>query len=203
MTIVLNLISELIPIVNLPVIQMNLQLANVIQQSLPYGRSNGSLPELKTTTKAATSQKGIWKRSKPKLEVQIKEEIRVIMSRVSTTTAELYGTVNLVTDQEGDLKDTKLKLAFSKLSKPVSALFHSSATVTSSHPNNFVVSMEQVYSYLIISFLYLFLIFRVFYLLLLYFPFGFWKIIIEWYNNLIKSVQLLCYLKFSKTSWST
>ena len=142
----LTLISKLIPIVNLPIVQMNTQLANVIQQSLPYGRSNGSMSELKTSIKPVSNQKGIWKRSKPKLEVLIKEEIRVLISRVSTTNAELYGAINLVSDQEGDLNHTKLKLVFNKLSKPVSVLFHSSAAVTSSEQNTFFVSAEQVRS---------------------------------------------------------
>lgn len=141
--IVMNLISKLIPIVDLPIAQISIQLANIIQQYLPFGRSNGYMAELRTSTKTVSNQKAIWKRSKPKLEVLIKEEIRVILSRASTT-AELNGTLSLVADQKGDLNGTKLKLAFSKLSKPASVLFHSSAAVTSLDQNTFLISIEKV-----------------------------------------------------------
>merc|ERR550534_1438989 len=100
------------------------------------------MAELRTSTKTVSNQKAIWKRSKPKLEVLIKEEIRVILSRASTT-AELNGTLSLVADQKGDLNGTKLKLAFSKLSKPASVLFHSSAAVTSLDQNTFLISIEK------------------------------------------------------------
>jgi len=142
LTIILDLLSKLTPIVNLSTTQMNIQLTNIIQERFPYGRVNNSVSDVHTKTKPIANQKGIWKRSKPKLEIQIKEEIRVILSNQPTSrTAELYGTINLLTNQ-GDLSDIKLNLTFTKLSKPVGVLFHSCTRSSPLNENKFLLSVE-------------------------------------------------------------
>ncbi len=71
----------------------------------------------------------MWLRSRPKLEAQVKEEVRMIASSHSVI-AEMYGTIYFtIADSEVDCNGIRLELVFSKQTGLPTALFHPSALV--------------------------------------------------------------------------
>ena len=122
------MLSKLVHIVQLPLSKMNDQLNKTIHQWLPFGRPNGQ-QQLELLNKPATTQKSMWLRSKPKIEVQVKEEVRMVASSRSVK-AEVYGTVYFILEQDVDCSHSiRLELGFSKLPGIPSALFHPSVIV--------------------------------------------------------------------------
>lgn len=103
---------------------MSEQLNKTIQQWLPFGRASGH-QQLELLAKPATTQKAMWLRSKPKVEVHVKEEVRMTATSLSNT-AELFGTVTIIVEPEVDCNGIKLELSFGKLPNLPSLLFHPS-----------------------------------------------------------------------------
>lgn len=135
--IILELLSKLSHIVQLSnVNKMTTQLDHAIQQYLPFGRASGYHHLELLTAKPSSQSKGMWSmRSKPRLDIQIKEEVRMVTSSVITV-AELYGTVYATTvDAEGDYSGMNLNLQFSKLADLPTMLFHPSAVVKNDGSN--------------------------------------------------------------------
>lgn len=129
--IVFELLSKLGHIIQISAVnKMCTELQGKIQQWLPFGRASGHHHLELMMTKSSGQSKGRWSmRSKPKLEVQIKEEVRMMTSN-NDTISELYGTVYLTApESEGDFSGTSLNIAFPKLVQPPVMLFHSCAIV--------------------------------------------------------------------------
>jgi len=140
--IVLELLSKLVHVVQLPLSKMSDQLNRTIQQWLPFGRASGQ-QQLELLNKSATIQKSMWLRSKPKIEVQVKEEVRMIASSLSVK-ADVYGTIYFILEQDVDCNHSiRLELGFSKLTGIPSALFHSSALVYW-EKNNCTINIQQL-----------------------------------------------------------
>ena len=119
------MLSKLVHIVQQPISKMSDHLNRTIQLWFPFGRASGH-QQLELLTKPAVTQKSMWLRSKPKLEVQVKEEIRMIASNHSIA-AEVYGNIYFTTESEVDCNDIKLELTFvNKQSVLPTALFHPS-----------------------------------------------------------------------------
>lgn len=124
--IVLELLSKLVHLIQLPPSKMADQLNRTIQQWLPFGRASG-YQQLELRNLPPASQKTMWLRSRPKIELQIKEEVRMIASNLSVK-ADAYGTIYLTVDPDAECNNNiKLELGFSKLPGIPSALFHPSA----------------------------------------------------------------------------
>lgn len=121
---VLELLSKLVHIVQFPISKMSEQLNRTIQQWLPFGRASGH-QQLELLAKPATTQKSMWLRSKPKVEVHVKEEMRMTATGLSST-AELFGTIIFIVEPEVDCNGIKLELSFGKLPILPSLLFHPS-----------------------------------------------------------------------------
>ncbi|XP_046653597.1 uncharacterized protein LOC124344168 isoform X2 [Daphnia pulicaria] len=139
--IVLELLSKLVHVIQLPLVKMSDQLNRTIQQWLPFGRASGQ-QQLELLNKSATTQKS-WLRSKPKIEVQVKEEVRMVASNLSVR-AEVYGTIYFIIEQDVDCcHSIRLELGFSKLPGIPSALFHSSALVHW-EKNNCTINIQQL-----------------------------------------------------------
>ena len=98
------------------------QLPNIIQQWLPFGRDSGRR-HLEILMKPAAISKGMW-RSKPKLDIHIKEEVRMCSSSTSELKTEVYGTIALTAEPEVDFNGRKLQLLFSRLTNLPTLLFH-------------------------------------------------------------------------------
>lgn len=130
MAIVLELLSKLTHIIQIPsVTKMAEQLNTAIQNWFPFGRASGN-QQLELSVKPVSHKKS-WLKSKPKVEVQIKEEVKMIASATSVLT-ELYGTIFFNAEHaEVECSDIKLELNFSKMSSTSlqSVLFHPSALV--------------------------------------------------------------------------
>lgn len=125
---VLELLSKLTHLIQLPSSKMTDQLNRAIQQWLPFGRASGH-QQLELRNIAPASQKTMWLRSRPKIELQIKEGVRMIASNLSVK-AEAYGTIYFTIEPDVPCShNIKLELGFSKLPGIPSALFHSSAIV--------------------------------------------------------------------------
>lgn len=126
---VLELLSKLIHIVQLPTLKMSEHMSIAIKQWFPFGRISGH-QQLQLLSKPSTTHKGMWLRSKPKVEVHIKEEVRMVATNISSRRAEVYGTISFIIEPEVDVNGAKLELLFCKLSGLPSVLFHPSVLVS-------------------------------------------------------------------------
>ena len=136
------------PFAELPIEKINAQLPIIIQQWLPFGRDSGRR-HLEILLKPMSTSKGMWMRSKPKLEVQIKEEVR--MAACSTTSeckTDVYGTVFLNADSDVDFNGRKLQLLFPRLTKLPKLLFHPTvffqSDATTSSNNGCFISFQNL-----------------------------------------------------------
>ena len=124
----LELLTKLSPLIQLPATKLNEQLNKCIQQWLPFGRASGQ-QELELLNKPLVSQKTMWLRTKPKIDIHVKEEVRMVATTQSSI-AEVYGTITFAIDPEVDTSSISLQLLFSKLTGIPSALFHPSASIS-------------------------------------------------------------------------
>ena len=134
MTVSFEVLNKLLPSVNFPTNEISTLLSNIVQQWLPFGRPIAS-QGLEFLGKLSSSHKGIWMRSKPQIEVKIKEEVRTVITGALKKT-ELYGAITLAMEQEAEVGEIKILLTYPKLSHQPEIVTHSSVKLDT-EANNF------------------------------------------------------------------
>ena len=129
-----------------PSSHINERLSSAVQQLLPFGRPINSLG-LQLFARPIASQKGLWIRLKPQVEVKIMEEIRAVINSPTSWKTEINGTISMRFEQEVEVAEILIQLAFSKLpQKPTIFNHFSSNFVPESNSFSFYVrpSHEKV-----------------------------------------------------------